>query len=76
MGLSIGQILIVGIIANIAGAFGCYLIGAIFKDDKKTVIMTLLMLSLIVTVISINKDPKAFMLLTVAGTFCRTPAKL
>ena len=73
MGLSIGQILIVGIIANIAGAFGCYLIGAVFKDDKKTVIITLLMLSLIVTVISINKDPKAFMLLTVAGTFFAGP---
>jgi len=73
MGLSIGQILILGILANVAGAFGCYLVGAIFKDDKKTVVVTLLMLSLIVTAISINQDPKTFMILTVAGTFFAGP---
>jgi UMF1 family MFS transporter len=73
MGLSIGQILILGILANVAGAFGCYLVGAIFKDDKKTVIAALLMLSLIVTAISINQDPKTFMILTVAGTFFAGP---
>jgi UMF1 family MFS transporter len=73
MGLSISQILMVGIIANISGAIGCYLFGARAKNDKITIITCLLILSFIVVLISINKDPNAFVVLVMAGTFFSGP---
>jgi UMF1 family MFS transporter len=73
MGLSISQILMVGIIANISGAIGCYLFGAKAKNDKNTIITTLLILSFIVVLISINKNPNAYIVLVVAGTFFAGP---
>ena len=73
MGLSISQILMVAIIANISGAIGCYLFGARAKNDKNTIITTLLILSLIVVLISINKNPNAYIVLVVAGTFFAGP---
>jgi UMF1 family MFS transporter len=73
MGLSISQILMLGIIANISGAVGCYLFGARAKNDKNTIITCLLILSFMVVLISINKDPNAFVVLVVAGTFFSGP---
>jgi UMF1 family MFS transporter len=73
MGLSISQILMVGMIANISGAIGCYLFGAKAKNDKNTIITTLLILSFIVVLISINKNPNAYIVLVVAGTFFAGP---
>ena len=73
MGLSISQILMVAIIANISGAIGCYLFGARAKNDKNTIITTLLILSFIVVLISINKNPNAYIVLVVAGTFFAGP---
>ena len=73
MGLSISQILIVAIIANVSGAIGCYLFGARVKNDKNSIIISLVMLSFIVLLISINKDPNAFIVLVVAGTFFAGP---
>ena len=73
MGLSISQILMVAIIANISGAIGCYLFGARAKNDKNTIIITLLILSFIVVLISINKNPNAYIVLVVAGTFFAGP---
>ena len=73
MGLSISQILMVAIIANISGAIGCYLFGARAKNDKNTIISTLLILSFIVVLISINKNPNAYIILVVAGTFFAGP---
>ena len=73
MGLSISQILMVAIIANISGAIGCYLFGARAKNDKNTIITTLLILSFIVILISMNKNPNAYIILVVAGTFFAGP---
>ena len=73
MGLSISQILMVAIIANISGAIGCYLFGARAKNDKNTIITTLLILSFIVVLISMNKNPNAYIILVVAGTFFAGP---
>ena len=73
MGLSISQILMVAIIANISGAIGCYLFGARAKNDKNTIITTLLILSFIVVLISMNKNPNAYIVLVVAGTFFAGP---
>ena len=73
MGLSISQILMVAIIANISGAIGCYLFGARAKNDKNTIITTLLILSFIVILISMNKNPNAYIVLVVAGTFFAGP---
>ena len=73
MGLSISQILMVAIIANISGAIGCYLFGARAKNDKNTIITTLLILSFIVVFISMNKNPNAYIVLVVAGTFFAGP---
>ena len=73
MGLSISQILMVAIIANISGAIGCYLFGARAKNDKNTIISTLIILSFIVVLISINKNPNAYIVLVVAGTFFAGP---
>ena len=73
MGLSISQILMVAIIANISGAIGCYLFGARAKNDKNTIIITLLILSFIVVLISINKNPNAYIILVIAGTFFAGP---
>ena len=73
MGLSISQILMVAIIANISGAIGCYLFGAKARNDKNTIITTLLILSFIVILISINKNPNAYIVLVVAGTFFAGP---
>ena len=73
MGLSISQILMVAIIANISGAIGCYLFGARARNDKNTIITTLLMLSFIVILISMNKNPNAYIILVVAGTFFAGP---
>ena len=73
MGLSISQILMVAIIANISGAIGCYLFGARARNDKNTIITTLLMLSFIVILISMNKNPNAYIVLVVAGTFFAGP---
>ena len=73
MGLSISQILMVAIIANISGAIGCYLFGARAKNDKNTIITTLLILSFIVVLISINKNPNAYIVLVIAGTFFAGP---
>ena len=73
MGLSISQILMVAIIANISGAIGCYLFGAKARNDKNTIITTLLILSFIVILISMNKNPNAYIVLVVAGTFFAGP---
>ena len=73
MGLSISQILMVAIIANISGAIGCYLFGARARNDKNTIITTLLILSFIVILISMNKNPNAYIVLVVAGTFFAGP---
>ena len=73
MGLSISQILMVAIIANISGAIGCYLFGARAKNDKNTIITTLLILSFIVVLISMNKNPNVYIVLVVAGTFFAGP---
>ena len=73
MGLSISQILMVAIIANISGAIGCYLFGARARNDKNTIITTLLILSFIVILISMNKNPNAYIILVVAGTFFAGP---
>ena len=73
MGLSISQILMVAIIANISGAIGCYLFGARARNDKKTIITTLLFLSFIVILISMNKNTNAYIILVVAGTFFAGP---
>ena len=73
MGLSISQILMVAIIANISGAIGCYLFGARAKNDKNTIITTLLILSFIVILISMNKNPNVYIILVVAGTFFAGP---
>ena len=73
MGLSIGKILLVGILANISGALACYLFGNFFKDDKKNIIYTLFLLSLVVLLISINKNPDLFLILVVIGTFFAGP---
>ena len=73
MGLSISQILMVAIIANISGAIGCYLFGARARNDKNTIITTLLILSFIVVLISMNKNPNAYIVLVVAGTFFAGP---
>ena len=73
MGLSIGKILLVGILANISGAIACYLFGKFFKDDKKNIIITLFALSLVVFLISINKNSNLFLLLVVIGTFFAGP---
>ena len=73
MGLSISQILMVAIIANISGAIGCYLFGARVRNDKNTIITTLLILSFIVILISMNKNPNAYIVLVVAGTFFAGP---
>ena len=73
MGLSISQILMVAIIANISGAIGCYLFGARARNDKNTIITTLLILSFIVMLISMNKNPNAYIVLVVAGTFFAGP---
>ena len=73
MGLSIGKILLVGILANISGALACYLFGKFFKDDKKNIIYNLILLSLVVLLISINKNPDLFLILVVIGTFFAGP---
>ena len=73
MGLSISQILMVAIIANISGAIGCYLFGARARNDKNTIITTLVILSFIVVLISMNKNPNAYIVLVVAGTFFAGP---
>ena len=73
MGLSISQILMVAIIANISGAIGCYLFGARARNDKNTIITTLLILSFIVILISMNKNPNTYIILVVAGTFFAGP---
>ena len=73
MGLSISQILMVAIIANISGAIGCYLFGARARNDKNTIITTLLILSFIVILISMNKNPNAYIILVVSGTFFAGP---
>tara|TARA_Y100001935_G_C17287198_1_gene501062 strand:- start:16 stop:1236 length:1221 start_codon:yes stop_codon:yes gene_type:complete len=73
IGLSIKEILVVAIIANISGALGCYVYGILFKNDKKIIIFNLLLLIIIVVGISTSKTPMQFIVLTIIGTFFSGP---
>tara|TARA_B100000963_G_scaffold255092_1_gene223740 strand:+ start:363 stop:1583 length:1221 start_codon:yes stop_codon:yes gene_type:complete len=73
IGLSIKEILLAAILANISGAIGCYLYGIFFKNDKQIIMYNLLFLILIVAGISISKTPLQFITLTIIGTFFSGP---
>ena len=73
IGLSIKEILLVAIFANISGAIGCYLYGIFFKNDKKIIIYNLLFLIVIVAGISISQTPLQFISLAIIGTFFSGP---
>jgi len=73
MGLSIGKVLLLGIMANISGAIGCFVFGKFFKNDKKNIIVTLIILSFIIFLITINKNLNLFLIYVVMGTFVAGP---
>ncbi len=73
MGISISKIIIVAILCNISGAAGCYFFGIFNKDDKKTIIISLVLLSAVIVLMSINKSQNAFIILAVIGTFFSGP---
>ena len=73
MGLSIQQILILGLQANISGAIGCYLFGYLIKDDKLAIIITLTVVIFLILLISINTNQTMFMVYVVTATFFTGP---
>jgi UMF1 family MFS transporter len=73
IGLSMKEILFTAIIANIAGALGCYMYGFFFKNNKKIIMNNLLILIIIVAGISISNTQLQFMILAIAGTFFSGP---
>ena len=73
MGLSIQQILILGLQANISGAIGCYLFGYLIKDDKLAIIITLTVVIFLILLISINTNQTMFMVYVVIATFFTGP---
>ena len=73
IGLSIKEILLAAILANISGAIGCYLYGIFFKNDKKIIMYNLLFLIVVVAGISICQTPIQFISLTIIGTFFSGP---
>ena len=75
MGLSLQQILVLGLQANISGAIGCYLFGYLIKNDKLTIILTLTVVILIL-LISINTNQSMFILYVIIATFYRSTSKL
>ena len=73
MGLSLQQILILGLQANISGAIGCYLFGYLIKDDKLAIIITLSVVIFLILLISINTNQTMFMAYVVTATFFTGP---
>mgnify|MGYP001177725579 CR=1 FL=1 len=73
MGLPLYQILFLGLLANISGALGCYLFGFLIKNDKFTIILTLIILILLILAISVNTDQIIFMILVIIATFFTGP---
>ena len=73
IGLSIKEILLAAILANISGAIGCCLYGIFFKNDKKIIMFNLVFLILVVAGISISQTPLQFIVLAVIGTFFSGP---
>lgn len=73
LGLSLQQILFLGILANTSGAIGCVLFSYFLKDDKKTIIITLIVCICLVFLISINSNQLFFMYLVVIATFFTGP---
>jgi len=73
IGLSIKEILLAAILANISGAIGCYLYGIFFKNDKKIIMYNLLFLIVVVAGISICQTPIQFISLAIIGTFFSGP---
>jgi len=73
MGLTLQQLLILGLLANISGAIGCYIFGFFIKNDKLTVIVTLTILILLVLIISINTSKILFIILVIIATFFSGP---
>ena len=73
MGISISKIIIVAILCNISGAIGCYLFGIFLKNDKKTIIISLTLLSVVILSMSLNTNQTAFIILAVIGTFFSGP---
>ena len=73
IGLSMKEILFTAIIANIAGALGCYIYGIFFKNNKRIIMNNILILIIIVAGISISNTSLQFMTLAIAGTFFAGP---
>ena len=73
MGISISKIIIVAILCNISGAIGCYLFGIFFKNDKKTIIITLALLSCVIVSMAVNTNQTTFIILAIIGTFFSGP---
>ncbi len=73
IGLSIKEILLAAILANISGSIGCYLYGIFFKNDKKIIMYNLLFLIVVVAGISICQTPIQFISLAIIGTFFSGP---
>ena len=73
MGLSLQQILILGLQANISGAIGCYLFGYLIKNDKLAIIITLTVVIFLILLISINTNQTMFMAYVVTATFFTGP---
>ena len=73
MGLSLQQILILGLQANISGAIGCYLFGYLIKNDKLAIIITLSVVIFLILLISINTNQTMFMVYVVTATFFTGP---
>ena len=73
MGLSLQQILVLGLQANISGAIGCYLFGYLVKNDKLTIILTLSVVIFLILLISINTNQSMFILYVIIATFFTGP---
>ena len=73
IGLSLKEILLAAILANISGAIGCYFYGIFFKNDKKIIMYNLLIIILVVIGISISQTPLQFISLLIIGTFFSGP---
>jgi len=73
MGLSLQQLLVLGLQANISGAIGCYLFGYLIKNDKLTIILTLIVLIFLILLISINTNQSMFILYVIIATFFTGP---
>ena len=73
MGLSLQQILALGLQANISGAIGCCLFGYLIKNDKFTIILTLTVVIFLILLISINTNQSMFILYVIIATFFTGP---